>query len=133
MADFIVGRYDETGESWSDHVCMWARGKCERKIILRYEDLVADTAGEIRKVLEFLDWDLDGASIAAAIEAASFQNLRRLEEKHGWMQEARTESGKGTPFFRKGKVNDWQNTFSAEDLSAFWKRHEAGMRIFEYR
>lgn len=60
---------------------------------LRYEQLHADTAGELKRMLEFLGLD---ASKAAPIEAGG-------NTKAGFGSERPTE------FYRKGAVGDWQN------------------------
>lgn len=118
--------------TWSEHVLNWAAKPCAQKIILEYENLLTDTLGEMRRVLSWLAWDVDETHLRHAVEASSFDNLRGLEEKHGWFNETRTEQGKSVPFFRQGKNDDWENTLSKEDLAYFWQQHERAMRAFGY-
>ncbi len=132
LGDVIRGRYDAPGRSWSSHVVNWAKGACRRKATFKYEDLVADTAKEVRRLLAILGWEPDSDRIARAIENSSFEKLKMLEGKHGWMRESRTEAGKGTPFFRKGSVGDWRSIFSPADTSEFWRYHQEGMRLHGY-
>ncbi len=50
-------------------------------LVVRYEDLHADTAGELGRVLAFLGVrDVAPATVAGAVEHGSFANMRRLEE-----------------------------------------------------
>jgi hypothetical protein len=61
-------------------------------LVLKYEDLHADPKGSLRAVLDFIGaWDVPDATIAKAVEFASFNNMKRLEE------EGRFESKKLKP------------------------------------
>jgi len=50
-------------------------------LVVRYEDLHTDPAGELRRVLTFLGVrDVDAATVDEAVDHGSFTNMRRLEE-----------------------------------------------------
>jgi Sulfotransferase domain len=50
-------------------------------LVVRYEDLHSDPAGELRRVLAFLGVrDVDAATVDEAVDHGSFANMRRLEE-----------------------------------------------------
>jgi hypothetical protein len=132
MLDLIRGKHDVPKGSWSQHIISWTHGACKRIIVIKYEDLIVDASTQIRKLLELLNWQLDDKRVQEAINSSSFQNLKHLEMKYGWMQEARTESGKNIAFFRKGQAMDWQNTFSETDILTFWKYHKEGMSVSNY-
>ena len=49
-------------------------------LLVRYEDLHADTAGELRRMLEFMPVaDVRDDVITEAVEFARFENMRKLE------------------------------------------------------
>lgn len=47
--------------------------------LVRYEDLVRDAAGELRRILAFLGLPLDEPRVAAAAGASTFERMRELE------------------------------------------------------
>lgn len=52
-------------------------------LLVTYEDLHADTAGELRRVLEFLGVDgVSDATIDEAVAYASFDNMRAIEQEN---------------------------------------------------
>ena len=72
---------------------------------VRYEDLLADPAGELRRLLEFLGVDAGAAVVAGCVEAASFK------KKSG----GRTPGQKDNQnFYRCGVSGDWVNLIPVE-------------------
>ena len=66
--------------SWAENVESWTSAPVP-VLLLRYEDFLADPTTAGASVVEFLDIDADAESISAAIEASSFEAMRRLEEQ----------------------------------------------------
>lgn len=132
MRDLISSTSNAHYTGWSKHVLGWKRGTCERKIILKYEDMISNAYIEVKKMLEFIEWPADDDKVCEAIASASFDKLKQIEEKYGGANEKRTEEGKSTPFFRKGVTKDWANSFEEEDIKLFWKMHDEGMEAFDY-
>ncbi|MGH0035343.1 MAG: sulfotransferase domain-containing protein [Myxococcota bacterium] len=60
---------------WSE-----ALPKCQRALVVRYEDLRADPHTHLRRVLEFFGADPSDEEVADAVDFAAFDNMRRLEE-----------------------------------------------------
>jgi estrone sulfotransferase len=116
--------------SWSEHVTGWVSEGCERKLFIRYEDLIRDVVSEMRKLLTFVGWTTDDDNLREAVRRSSFRNLQRLEDTKGVINPIEVQVEGNTPFFRKGKVGDWRDFFSEGDIAAFWKHHEQGMRQF---
>lgn len=69
-----IGTLEEHVASWSSPILRYKR------IQVRYEDLVRDAAGELRKLLAFLGIARSEAEIAMAVESASADAMRRIEE-----------------------------------------------------
>ena len=68
--------------SWSQHVRSWIAAEDRLDVLrLRYEDLLADPAPEVARLVGFLGLEADAARIADAIAGASFGALRALEER----------------------------------------------------
>lgn len=72
----------------------------DRYLEIRYEDLLADPAPQLRRVLDHLGADSNSDVMATCIEAASFEKMSRGRVRG---QEDQTS------FFRKGLADDWKN------------------------
>jgi hypothetical protein len=71
----------------------WSAGFSEVRngMIVRYEDLSADTARELGRIAEFVGLEPDAARIAEVVEYASVENMRQRE------REAQSESDRLRP------------------------------------
>ncbi|WP_028457975.1 sulfotransferase domain-containing protein [Chloroflexus sp. Y-396-1] len=116
LREIIVG--ETYWGRWSDHVLGWLNSGCEL-LVVKYEDLYADTAGQLRRILDFCHLHASEEQIAAAVAASSFERMRAKEK---------AAQGAETPLFvRKGGSGDWRNLFSPADEDLFWQYHRAGM------
>jgi hypothetical protein len=71
------------------------------KALIRYEDLVADTPGTMRRLYAALGID------------ANPDELERAVEKHAWENVPQEEKGKGK-FYRKGRPGGWREDLTPE-------------------
>ena len=75
-------------------------------IILKYEDLLKDTAVEFKKVLVFLKnftkINIDEKKIEQCVENCKFENLSTMEKKYGF------EEAVSKKFFNIGKKDSWK-------------------------
>ena len=114
--------------SWSLHVKGWADMANERVLVLRYEDLLEKPAKQFAKVAKLVGLGQDRARIERAIRHAGFQSLSSMEKKHGFVE----ASGQGTRFFRKGRVNEWREALSREQILRVVGAHREQMKRFGY-
>src|SRR6266550_2199038 len=72
VARFLAGE-TRGGQSWGHNVFTWlaTREGDPRFLLLRYEDMIADTSRELRKVTVFLGLDVTDEQIARAVERSS--------------------------------------------------------------
>ncbi len=98
---------------WSTHYRSWKNiNFCPIKII-KYEDFILDSEGIFIEVLEFLSKfisiNLDNKKIKKALNTTSFENLRKMEKKEGFIESVTSlKENKKIPFFYMGKKNDWK-------------------------
>ena len=73
-------------------------------LIVRYEDLRRDTAGQLGRVLEFMGQQPTAPELADCVAFASVENMRKLEEKSAfWLAGSRMRPGdKANPEFVQG-------------------------------
>lgn len=114
--------------SWSLHVKGWADMANERVLVLRYEDLLEKPAKSFAKVARLVGLGQDRARIERAVRHAGFQSLSSMEKKDGFIE----ASGEGTRFFRKGRVNEWREALSREQIQRVVGVHREQMKRFGY-
>lgn len=96
------------------------RAKLEHFCLVRYEDLKADTAGQLERLLRFAGaGQVSGAHIAEAISFASFENMRAMEAADALESgRLRPRDKKDEESFktRKGKVGGYVDYMTPSDI-----------------
>lgn len=96
-----------------DHILSWwqASQKDKNILFLKYEDMIRDHAGNVTKIASFLDIQADSQLIDTVVTLSSFKSMTSQETTNfDWIPQRA-----GVPkHFRKGKIGDWRNHFSAE-------------------
>jgi hypothetical protein len=79
--EFVRGARPGVG-SWGENVASWlaTRGNSPRFLLLRYEDMVSETARELGKVASFLGMQVSADRLAEAVSRSSADNMRKLEK-----------------------------------------------------
>jgi hypothetical protein len=76
---FVAGRVQYG--SWWAHVRGWERHVGPSVLLVRYEGLRADPAGQLRRVAQFAGLPCDAERIARAVEGASLARMKAIEER----------------------------------------------------
>ena len=114
---------------WSGNVRSW-RSAPFPVLFLRYEDMLADTVAELRRVVRFLRLeDLSEARLRRAVAHSSFARLREIEERKGFVEKPLKNAGR---FFREGRAGSWREHLSAAQARLLVRRHWATMEAFGY-
>ncbi|WP_071794812.1 sulfotransferase domain-containing protein [Francisella hispaniensis] len=108
--------------SWSNHVKSWEDAPID-KLFLRYEDMVANPIKEFTKAIVFLGMELDQARLEKAVEFSSFENLKKQEQENGFQEKAPNAKS----FFRKGKVSDYLEALTQEQIDQITQDHKEVM------
>tara|TARA_B100000579_G_C22632088_1_gene757123 strand:+ start:1 stop:792 length:792 start_codon:yes stop_codon:yes gene_type:complete len=116
---------------WSDHYNSWKNYKFSKVLIIRYEDMINDKYNTFLKILEYLneidDVKIKKHKIENALKQTEFNELRKLEEKFGFI-----EKQKGDFFFRVGKMNEWKKHLTKEIINKIEKDFEKEMKELGY-
>jgi aryl sulfotransferase len=117
--------------SWSEHVTSWLDGDEIPVLLVRYEDMHADAAGELARVAKFLGLPEadDAEACAKAAAAARFSNLRGQEEKAGF----REKPVNALRFFRQGRAGEGREVLPPHLLGKIEADHGAVMERLGYR
>jgi len=115
---------------------IWEKNKSVPKdfLLLKYEELHIDTEKEFEKLLHFIGIkDINKEFIKKSVDAASFSNMQKIEKKGG------TKSDKLKPAdindvnsykTRKGKIGDYKNHFTAEEIEYLNKKMQDNLSPF---
>ena len=97
--------------SWADNYNSWFHNKLGIPIcLIKYEDLVKDTLGELRKIIDFIanvqnikNYSFNSEKAKKGISVSSFENLSKMEQDRGF-----NETRYDQKFFNMGEKNNWQ-------------------------
>lgn len=98
-------------ESWLDN-----QEKVENGFLLiKYENLLQDTTKEAHRIISFLNLDRTEQEINEAVNWASFDNMKALEQKQQSHLNGNSPLvNKTMPFIREGKANKWKSVLNKE-------------------
>jgi hypothetical protein len=121
---FLAGETCPHG-SWGQNIATWVHTSegNPRFLLLRYEDLVADTARELAKVAAFLELSAGPEQIARAVERSSAENMRKMEKAQPNKNELMKGSRKDLSFVRAAGSGGWRSelpTPMAAKIEAAW-------------
>lgn len=102
--------------TWAQNVGSWlgAMDGSPNFLLLRYEDMLDDTASALAKIAQFAGLDGNEATVARAVELSSADNMRRLEQEQQGAWKATKDSDKSIPFVRKAGSGGWRDEVSDE-------------------
>ena len=114
--DFISSR--PWPNRWSEHVRGWldASNIRDDTLIVRFESIKEDSRRELERMLNFINQEVPESRLNRAVEASSFESMRRLEEEQG------RKYGKVERFVRKGKAGGWESMFTEKEKDIFKRK-----------
>lgn len=111
--------------SWGDNVTSWLalRYNSPSFLLLRYEDMLAQTTRELAKVAWFLGIEASLQRLGEVVERSSADRMRKLEkaQSDGWAQTKHTR--KEIPFVRSAVSGGWKSNLpesSVAEIEAAW-------------
>ena len=115
-------------QSWSGHVDSWLNGYSGKLLLIRYEDLHRDPRESFTRMIRFLGLELDPKRMDLALEYSSFAFLQQQERESGFQEKFyRSKS-----FFRCGKIEQWRNSLTSEQVQRLWQCHGRMMEDLGY-
>lgn len=82
-------------------------------VTIRYEDLQEDTAAACRKVFSYLNWEIDEAALARAIELSSFEQMQKVEVRVGIPGHDYDRNDENSRRARKGIVGGYKSELTS--------------------
>lgn len=107
---FLEGRLDDYG-NWGENVGSWlgARRGTRDFLLVRYEDLLADTARELGRIVEAFGIEADQSRIEAAAANSSADRLRQLEAAQAHRHKVLRRMRSDIPFVRAAVSGTWKS------------------------
>ena len=90
----------------------WDQRNRDNILVVKYEDMIKDCAGVVRKVAKFLGQDLNDKVVDNIVQSCSIKNMRKDPMVN--IQNAAVDMAAGN-FYRKGEIGDWKNYLSEEE------------------
>lgn len=113
---------------WSTHVASWLDQTDVPVHLIRYEDLLEDTAGTLSGALAFAGVAVSMDKINRAVASCDFVCFRAEEERNGFVEAPR----RGIKFFRRGQAGGWHDDLTCEQVIRIESRHGRMMRRLGY-
>lgn len=105
---------------WFDHVLEWWKHKdAENILFLKYEDMKKDCHALVKRIGEFLGYDMKEEVVDKVAEQTTFQAMKANPAANFEWPEIYTRKPGEQPFMRKGVVGDWKNHFTLEQNAEF--------------
>lgn len=116
--------------SWFDHVLEWWKHKDDPNVLfLKYEDLKMDLVSNVRRIADFLGYNLTPDVIHSIAEQTTFKNMKSTATaNYLWLPPAIYTPNAVNPFVRKGEVGDWKSHFTMEQSAEFDAVYETKMK-----
>lgn len=115
---------------WSGHVESWLNQADLPVLLVRYEDMQADAAGILGKVMDFAGDPQPPEKLAQAAAMSSFSVLSEMEKQTGFGERSsRSPNGR---FFRRGQSGGWKDELDAELVARLEAAHGAVMARLGY-
>lgn len=114
--------------TWSGHVESWVDKSGLPVMVIKYEDMLADTFNVFKRTIDFAGITADDEKIKKALHYSSFENLKKQENEKGF----REKVTKSESFFRKGVAGDWKTVLSGSQVQRILRDHGSMMARFGY-
>jgi hypothetical protein len=140
LFDFVMN--DDAGlPCIIDFFNVWARElpRVRGSLVMRYEDMRRDPAAALRRIFDFIGTPGTEAEIQDAVEFASYENMKQLEEKNAFRSSGTrlvpgNRSNPDSYKVRRAKVGGYRDYFDDDQLARIDALFETRMTpVFGYK
>ena len=114
--------------SWSMHVESWLKYPSFPVHFIRYEDMKNQPFETFKGAVNAIGLDVTDEQIQEAIEATTFEKLKKQENDGGFKEKLHHE----TTFFFKGEAGRWKKELTEHQINKIRESNEPMMRHFGY-
>ena len=121
---------------WNDHYRSWTKDK-NNLLIIKYEDLISNTANELEKIIifltKYLKFKTNKAKNKKIIETTSFNNLKKMEDKGLFKENVLNKNNNSkVKFFHLGPENKWKNNIKEDIIKKIEENFYSEMKELNY-
>jgi len=111
VAGFVEPGAASSYSSWGEHVGSWLAARCgqPRFLLLRYEDMIANTSRELAKIAGFLELSATPELLAQAVERSSADRMRKLEKAQAQTFASTRNTRQDIAFVRTAGSGGWRS------------------------
>lgn len=104
--------------SWGEHAASWLSTRYGQPafLLLRYEDMLQDTARELSKMAGFLGLQVSVEQIQQAVSRSAADKMRKLEKSQAHLFNATKETRQDILFVRSAKAGGWHSGLPAASI-----------------
>ncbi len=114
---------------WSGHVSSWLDQTAMPLLLVRYEELLADTAAVFERVVRFACPPPCPKRIGRSVRNSAFGRLSEQEKRGGFAERAQ---GGSHSFFREGRSGGWRELLTRSQVRRMVDAHGAAMARLGY-
>ena len=114
--------------SWSGHVESWTQHIPFPVLVIKYEDMLADSFATFSKAVKFMGLEKTEAEILKAIEDSKFDKLKAQEKEKGFGEKNKESKS----FFRSGKSGGWKDELTFNQVHTICQHHHKVMLEYGY-
>ena len=96
--------------SWGEHAASWLATRYGQAgfLLVRYEDMLQDTARELARMAGFLGLHATAELIEQAVSRSRADNMRKLEKSQAALFNATKDTRRDILFVRSAKAGGWR-------------------------
>jgi len=125
--------------SWIFHQESWTNNKLFPTLIIRYEDLQNETFLTLKKVIDFIEKQINSKNsfnrdkAKKSIQSCDFEKLKKLEINEGFNESPISKKDNSRiNFFKFGKDNDYKKLLTEELISKMNLKFKNEIKKFNY-
>ena len=121
---FIAGETAAYG-SWWEHAASWIAPRYGSPdfLLVRYEDLLGDSIGELGRIARFLGIEAGSERLQTAVNRSSASRMRELEKQQADQWTGTRDTRREIPFVRSATSGGWKESLPrplADEIEAAW-------------
>ena len=115
---FLAGRTSDYA-SWAENVTSWIATRFAHPnfLLLRYEDMLSDAGGNLKKIALFLGIRATPEQLAQAAERSSAEKMRELERTRAADASVTRNTREDIPFVRTACAGNWKSALSEASVA----------------
>ena len=125
--------------SWIFHQESWTNNKLFPTLVIRYEDLQNETFLTLKKVIEFIEKQINSKNsfnrdkAKKSVQSCDFERLKKLEINEGFNESPISKKDNSRiNFFKLGKDNDYKKLLTEELISKMNLKFKNEIKKFNY-